>query len=92
MRPLVVRRAKGRDGLLERGRVVAAHVQHVSEGDRLLDAGLRAELAREFREIRAGHAPRREPGLVDHFAHRAVREQVAIRDVTEAMQRSASSM
>ena len=51
--PVVGRTAKRRDGLLERGGIVAAHVQRVAEGDGLLHARLPAELLGELRADRA---------------------------------------
>ena len=50
--PIVGRMAEGRDRLLERGRVVAADVQGIAEGDGLLHAGQGAELFGQMRADR----------------------------------------
>ena len=56
LRPLVRRTAERRDGPLQRRGIIAAHVQRRAEGDRLLHAGLRAQLRR-----RARASPARSP-------------------------------
>ena len=52
--PLVGRGAKRGDGPLQRGRVVAADVQGIAEGHRLLHAGTVAELLGELEQVRTG--------------------------------------
>ena len=76
--PFVRRCAEWRDGFFERGIIVAAHMQHGSECDRLLHAGLLAKLFRERDEAGPGDAPRRETHVRYDFIHRAVREQIAV--------------
>ena len=63
--PFVGRSAKGRDGRFKGRGVVAADVQPVAEGDRLMHAGMSSQLFRQLVQVRPAHRPGRETRLRD---------------------------
>src|SRR5262245_29253061 len=83
--PFVLSGPKWSDGLFERGRVVAAHVQDAAERHRLRHTGTVAELLGKLGQIWPAHRPRRETCVGDDFGDRAVNEQLAVSDVGEAV-------
>ena len=77
-------RAKRRDGTLQRGRVVAAHVQRLPKATACCTPGFGA-VARRLRQVGTAHRPSRQADACNHFLHGAGGEQVAVGNVSQPM-------